>query len=191
MSRMCITPKIWSFHGVIDAEFCLLFAPVVSSSSLWSEHFQELHWCSLELSRRRKSFYISILLLFYCLRSHLAQQGTIPCIPWTLPNSPKRAGHTQSEQQEPPRAGESITVMGKAKPGKNKARIMLGLVNFWIPLPKEVPWHCSNSPGSSIALLRHRGFNPENVQVPITPKKGFSCYFMAGKTLFERIFLEI
>lgn len=74
---------------------------------------------------------------------------------------------------------------------KNKARIMLGLVNFWIPLPKEVPWHCSNSPGSSIALLRHRGFNPENVQVPITPKKGFSCYFMAGKTLFERIFLEI
>lgn len=64
MSRICIISQIWSFHWVIDAQSCLLFAPVFffSYPSL-CEHFQELHWCSQELSRMRKSFSICILLL--------------------------------------------------------------------------------------------------------------------------------
>lgn len=65
MSRICIISKLWSFHGVIDAESCLLFASVISFFSYPSlcQHFQELHWCSQELSKMRKSFCICILLL--------------------------------------------------------------------------------------------------------------------------------
>lgn len=83
------------------------------------------------------------------------------------------------------------THLGKAKPGKEQARIRLELVNSWIPQPREVPWHCSNFPASSVALFRHRGFTPGNVyvvEVAITPHKGLSCYLMTEKTVFESFF---
>lgn len=190
---MCIISKIWSFHGVINAESCLLFALVVSFFLTLSTSRN-----SQELSRMRKSFYISILLLcaywnytwhgrakfhisyglFPSLQKGLGTptvtSRNLPGLPWVLGN-PSCGG----------------TWLGKAKAGKEQGRIKLELVNSWIPLPREVPCHCSNFPGSTIALSKHRGFTPGNVHVmnaAIAPYKVLSWYLMTGRTFFESFF---
>lgn len=197
---MCIIPKRWSFHGVTDAESCLLFGPVVSYFSYLSlcEHFQELHWCSQELSRRMKSFYISILLLcaswdhtwqgraqfhvsyglFPTLQKGLdtptVPSRNVPGLPWVL-------------------VDPSLwwDLAGKSQTRKRTNQDNVGIREFLNSTAREVPWHCSNFPGPSIILLRHRGFAPENVhvmEVAITLYKGLSCYLMTGITVFESFF---
>lgn len=125
MSRMYI---ICSFRGVIDAESlssvcscCFLF---FLPFPLWT-----LLGVALMFPRtlQNEEIFLHLHFIALCLlTSHLAWQGTIPCITWTLPNPPERAGHTSSDQQESPRAAlgaaESITALapGWEKPNQEK-----------------------------------------------------------------------
>lgn len=179
---------------------CLLFAPVASFFSYPSlcGHFWELHWCSQELSRTRKSFYISILLL--CASWHHTWHGraqfpvshglfptlqkgldtppvtsrNLPGLPWVLLN-PSLRWHQA----------------GKSQTRKRTWQDNIGIREFLNSTAQRGSLAASNFSSSSITLLRHRGFTPENVHVmegAITPYKCLSYYLMTGKTLFESFF---
>lgn len=151
---------IWSFHGVIDAESCLLFAPVVSlfptllfvdTSRSWIDVPKNSpEWGNLSMS----PFYCFVPLditlgmaghnsMYHKDSSQPSRKG------WTHPQWP--AGICQGCPGCCWIHHCGGTGLGKAKPGKKHGRIIWELVNSWVPLSREVPWLLQTS--SAPALL--------------------------------------